>query len=477
MNTYKDEAVRVREIFMEISRIPRPSCHEERIADYICGVAKENNCEYYRDEYNNVLVNVPATEGCEDREAILLQGHTDMVCEKNDGVEHDFMSCGIDVIERDGSLTANGTTLGADNGVAVAFMLYVIEGGISRHPAIQCLFTSMEEVGLLGVKEFDFSRIFARRMINMDGNGEGTVIAGCAGGMRSNVVFTPKYERYSGKAVKIRIDGLRGGHSGEDIAKGRSNANVLMAQLLSEISAVSSVRLADISGGDKDNAIPRLCEAVAVLGDFAAVRRIAESFEQDVRSELCADDASFSLTLCETEAQVSLMDSDTSKNIISFMSIIQNGVLEMSKKLSGLVEYSRTLSVVKHKGEEVTVTLNTRSAIDRQIDISERQIDALAALCSARTLHASRYSGWRYDPESKLLKEYIRLYGEIFGKEIKEELIHAGLECATVKALVPDMDCISCGPDMVNLHSPEEALDIASFDRFSAALSVIIERL
>ena len=250
-----------------------------------------------------------------------------------------------------------------------------------------------------------------------------------------------------------------------------------MAQLLLEISAVSSVNIIDISGGDKDNAIPRTCEAVVALGDTEAARRIVSRFEADVRSELCADDAAFSLDIFEVKTDGDSMDAESSKNIIRFMSLAKNGVLEMSKNLPELVEFSRTLSVVKHKDGEVTVILNSRSAIERQIDMSEREIDALAELCLAKVRHESRYSGWRYDPESALLKRYKALYRGLFGKEIKEELIHAGLECATVKALVPDMDCISCGPDMVNLHSPEEAMNIASFDRFSAALVRIIEQL
>ena len=202
---------RVTELFFMISDIPRPSYREEKIADFICDFAEKNGCEFYRDAANNVLVNVKATKGYENRAPILLQGHTDMVCEKNEGTEHDFLAEGIKIIERDGWLTADGTTLGADNGVAVAIMLYVIEGGIAEHGDVQCLFTTAEEVGLDGVKAFDFSRIYAKRMINMDGENENCVIVGCAGGLRTDLTLEPSYEGISGEVLKIRISGLCGG--------------------------------------------------------------------------------------------------------------------------------------------------------------------------------------------------------------------------------------------------------------------------
>ena len=226
---------RVIELFLKISDIPRPPYHEEKVADFICDFAKQHGCEVYRDEAHNVLVNVAATKGCEGRAPILLQGHTDMVCEKNEGTVHDFLAEGIKVFEKDGWLCADGTTLGADNGVAVAIMLYVIEGGIKEHGEVQCLFTSAEEVGLDGVKKFDFNLIKAKRMINMDGENENCVIVGCAGGLRSDMWLVPSYTELSGQLVKIKISGLRGGHSGENIASGRANANVLMGRLLSHI--------------------------------------------------------------------------------------------------------------------------------------------------------------------------------------------------------------------------------------------------
>ena len=222
--------------FEEISAIPRASYKEEKIADYLCGFAKAHKYEYYRDENNNVLINAPATAGMENAPAILLQGHTDMVCEKNDGVDHDFDTQGLDLYEEDGWIKARGTTLGADNGVAVAVMLYVLDGGVERHGDIQCLFTSSEEVGLDGAKSFDYSKIYARQMLNMDSADESLIIAGCAGGMRSNVSLDVTSESVNASAVvKLTLKGLMGGHSGEDIDKGRANANKLMARLLGKL--------------------------------------------------------------------------------------------------------------------------------------------------------------------------------------------------------------------------------------------------
>ena len=248
--------------FEEISAIPRPSFHEERIADYLCALAEERGLEYYRDEIHNVFIKLPASEGREGEDAVLLQGHTDMVCEKNSDVEHDFLNEGIKLLEKDGWLRADGTTLGADNGVAVAAMLYILdgaEGNLPSHPPIECLFTVSEEVGLEGANGFDYSRVSATRMINMDSADESEIIAGCAGGVRSIMSIRPTLDPApeNARALCVFVSGLAGGHSGEDINRGRANANKLLGRILLSASKQADFRLVRIEGGSKDNAIPR----------------------------------------------------------------------------------------------------------------------------------------------------------------------------------------------------------------------------
>ena len=289
-------AKRVKELFEEICRIPRPSFHEEKIADFVCEFAQKHGCEVYRDSAHNVLVNVKATKGCENVAPILLQGHTDMVCEKNEGVEHDFLTDGIKLCEKDGWLRAQGTTLGADDGVAVAIMLFVIEGGVEYHGDIQCLFTTAEEVGLDGVKCFDFSRVYCKKMINMDGESEGSVIVGCAGGLRSDITFTPDYIKAEGEGLTIKVSGLCGGHSGENISSGRANANLILGEMLSALLCCGELSLLNIGGGSKDNAIPREAFATVAVKDAKAAEEVVMALAKEIDNTLSSDDEAFSVS-------------------------------------------------------------------------------------------------------------------------------------------------------------------------------------
>ncbi len=466
---------RVVELFRIISDIPRPSHREEKIADFICDFAVKNGCEYYRDEANNVLVNVKATKGMEEKEPILLQGHLDMVCEKNEGVEHDFLNEGIHIFEKDGWFTADGTTLGADNGVAVAIMLFVIEGGAREHGDVQCLFTTAEEVGLDGVKAFDFSRIYARKLINMDGENENCVIVGCAGGVCTDVTLPVSYTELSGELLKIKISGLCGGHSGENIDSGRANACILMGRLLCEILSETDASLVSVNGGTKDNAIPREAVAYIAVRDSLRVREISEKFYINIKNELSDEDKNFSV-LCESADKTfdKMMDAKTTKRVVAFLSCVKNGIIEMSKKLTNLVEYSKNLGVVRTENGNVLFTVNSRSTRECQLDASVRELAALAELCGATVGCHGRFTGWTYSGESALADEYIALCRELFGTEVERETIHAGLECGIIKAFLPDMDPISCGPNMKNLHSPDEALDVASFGRFAYTVCTLI---
>jgi len=466
---------RVVELFRAVSRIPRPSYKEDRIADFICDFAEKCGCEYYRDEANNVLVNVKATAGMEGREPILLQGHLDMVCEKNEGVCHDFNCEGISIIEKDGWLVADGTTLGADNGVAVAIMLFVIEGGVGEHGDVQCLFTTSEEVGLDGVKAFDFSRIYARKLINMDGENERAVIVGCAGGVCTDVRLPVSYTETSGELVKIKISGLCGGHSGEDINSGRANACILMGQLLSGLLQKTDISLVSINGGTKDNAIPREATAYIAARDFLCVREVANAFLESVRGELSQDDERFSIS-CEqtTDKSGKMMDTDSTNRVVAFLSCVKNGIIEMSKKLPELVEYSKNLGVVRSEDGEVLFVINSRSTFEYQLDASVREIAALASLCGANIRTHGHFTGWSYSGESAIADEYIAVCRELYGNEVERVTIHAGLECGIIKAALPDIDPISCGPNMKNLHSPDEALDVASFARFAHVIATLI---
>lgn len=453
--------------FEEISAIPRASYHEEKISEYLVNFARERGLEYYCDKVGNVLINMPASKGRENEPPILFQGHTDMVCEKNEGVEHDFSKDPLKLYVKDGWLRAKGTTLGADNGVAVAVMLALLDGEAESHRAMQCLFTVSEEVGLDGAKVFDYSRIYARKMINMDSADENLITAGCAGGLRSNLDIPVSREDVDGISLKISIKGLFGGHSGEDIHRGRANANKLMGRILAAcLTEHQTLRLVSVSGGTKENAIPRESEAVVVCYDASKLTDTVNRISREIGAELCADDSAFNVRIEQINDRVKAMTAESTQKVIFFMSTVSNGVFERSGELSGIVEYSRNLGVLRTREDTVEAVLNTRSARDSQIDCSVREIDLYAKMLSGSSKHYNRYPGWVYAERSKIREEYSEVFERLYGKKPVVEVIHAGLECGIIKAAIPDMDMISCGPVVVNLHSPDEALDLASFERF-----------
>ena len=465
--------------FEEISAIPRASYHEEGIADYLCEFAKSRGLEYYRDATNNVLINAPATKGREQSPVLLLQGHTDMVCEKNEGYEHDFDKDGLDLYEEDGWIKARGTTLGADNGVAVAVMLYILDGGVESHPALQCLFTANEEVGLDGVKAFDYSHIHARRMINMDSADEKLIIAGCAGGQRTTMTLDVNTESVSATFARIRIRGLAGGHSGEDIDKGRTNANKLMGRVLDTLFKDGSLglRIASISGGTKDNAIPRECEAVVAVNSFEALEKRIADIGSLIAEGISADDKGLSLDvqLIENDATSAVLDCESAKKTVFLMHCVANGVFDMNHSVKGLVEWSRNLGIVKCSAEGVELVFSSRSSFESRIDASEAELDAYADIVGASIRHYNRDPGWSFAKTSEMRDSYVKAYESVFGETPEITVIHAGLECGFISEAVPDMDILSCGPVVLDLHSPDERLNKVSFEHFYTVIKKVIE--
>ena len=463
--------------FEQISAIPRGSYHEDKIVAFLVGFAEERGLEYYTDGAKNVLINIPATKGYEDRAPVLLQGHTDMVCEKNVGCEHDFLNDGLELYEDGGFIKARGTTLGADDGYAVAVMLAVLDGAVDAHPACQCLFTASEEVGLDGAKAFDYSRIFARKMINMDAAEEDKLIVGCAGGIRSDSAFgisyaEPKYKN----TLKISIGGLMGGHSGENINDGRANAISVAVRLLETLKENVGVQPISINGGSKDNAIPRECDMVLAANSADKLKRVVADFEAEIKAELCAEDKGFFISVIEEKNVPEKVFADEfTERVIDFVNSIKLGVLRMSDKIEGLVEYSRNLGIVRVEGDKLGFYFSSRSAIDEQIEFSKKEIEDNSVRFGGETAHHSRYPGWNYTGSSALADESIKT-AKSHGIEVERMAIHAGLECGIIKKAIPDMDIISCGPNVYDLHSPMERMEIASFERFFGIIKAMLER-
>ena len=454
--------------FEEISAIPRGSGNEKGIADYIENFAKARGLFCMRDEANNVFARIEATSGRESESAILLQGHTDIVCEKNSDTVHDFEKDPLKLyIDEKGWLRARGTTLGADNGVAVALMLLILDGGLESHPAVECLFTTSEEVGLDGAKAFDYSVVKATGMINLDSEAEGIVTVSCAGGIRSDLMMKPEKIDFDGVALEIKLSGLAGGHSGAEINCGRANANKLMGRILVSLLGQVKYNLVTLAGGSKDNAIPRECRAVIALSenDAEKAKCAVKALADAIYAELSECDKAMAVECSTVEPTAKMLDDTYTRYAVTIPAVATNGVMAMSADIEGLVEYSRNLGVIKDDGETMEFIFSSRSSVESRIDASCQELDALAAITGCKTKHYSRYPGWKYEKESVLRDKYVESARRVLGKEAVVEAIHAGLECGIIKANIPCMDIISIGPDMRGIHSPDEELDLDSFAR------------
>ncbi len=465
------EPANVFRFFEEICAIPHGSGNEKGIADYLEAFARERGIEYKRDHVHNVFMWIPASAGRENEPSVMLQAHTDMVCEKNEGTEHDFLTDPLELYLDGEYLRARGTTLGADDGIGVALILSVLDGSVLSHPAIEALFTVSEETGMDGVENFDFSQVKSRKLINLDSCDINTIICGCAGGLRETIHFDGELETNKMNAVNIKLGGLAGGHSGENINDGRASANKLMGRFLARIGELS---LVTINGGGKINAIPRECVATVALNDVDGVYAAAKAFEAEIKNELSAIDGEFFIEITPAGVPERAFSVELSHRIVNTLRVLADGVLKMSYKVEGLVEYSRNLGVIITKGDTVEFLIHDRSGINAQLDETCREITALAELAGAKVDFGGRYGGWDFAAVSPLRDSYAAAAEKVTGKPIKIESIHAGLECGFIVDRIPDMDIIAVGPDMIGIHSPDERLELNSVETI---FKIIVEVL
>ena len=462
---YKSKAML--DYFMEITKIPRPSYKEDKIARYLCAFAAERGLECSVDDKYNVHIKKAGSSGREDEGAVLLQGHTDMVCECDAGIVWDCEREGVKT-EVDGDfIHAQGTTLGGDDGAAVAAMLAILDGAAGSHPPIECLFTTCEEVGLDGAKAFDMKKISARRMINLDSESEGEAIISCAGGMRTDIIMKAETCPFENAPLKITVSGLCGGHSGADIHLGRANANKLLARVLSSLLADTANNLVSVFGGSKDNAITRSAEAVISVKDAESAKETLKSIEKDIIGTLSDEDsAEFSLA-CEVCDAPEYMCTHTSG--VSFVELLLQlpyGVIEWISEASGEVESSANIGIVKSEGGVLSIAVSSRSNDEGKLDAIEKTLGDIAAEFGCSFTHRNRYPGWKNAGESRVEALYTESYEELFGVRPLIHAIHAGLECGLFKAAIPDMDIISIGPSIIDIHTPRERMSLSSCDKF-----------
>lgn len=474
-----DHSIDCLKYFEEITRIPHGSYHEEKIADYVCEFAKNHGLEYFRDEMHNVIIYKDASPGYEDHAPVMLQGHLDMVNEKNNDSHHNFETDPLDLYIEDGWLHARGTTLGADDGVAIAYMLSILADNTHPHPALDCLFTVQEEVGLFGASNIKAKNIRARRMIGMDSGGEIVTAVSASGGRRTLVSKDVIFEDNQWPSYQLDITGLLGGHSGGCIALERGNANKLAIRILHDLQIQGiNIKLIHLHGGLKENAIPREC-TIKFASDANAedIQKLVSTSASKISNELEFSDANFRATLKEIEVAPKSMPLETSKAIIRMIFLLPNGFKAKSMKIEGLTTVSLNLGVLRLENNVVTCFFSIRSPMKSAIEQLSNEIDEIAEIFNATTKHMADYPGWNYEEVSPMREKMREVIKDCFGKELIEHAGHGGLETGVFKGEIPDLDIVTFGPISKNAHTPDECLNLASFVKCYDVLLEFLKRL
>ena len=462
--------------FEEISAIARGSGNEKAIGEYLLDFAAQHGLEARMDELYNVVIKKPGSAGCEDLPPVILQGHTDMVCEKNKDVDHDFTKDGIELVLDGDILKANGTTLGADNGQAVAVMMAFLARKDMKHPPLECIFTTQEEVGLIGAMGFDASDIKGRRMINMDCGPEGVCIAGSAGGTTIDVYKPVARVPFTGKALAIKVRGLKGGHSGGDIDKERGNANKIVGRILYNILREMPVHLVSVDGGMMMNAIPRECDAVISVEDIDRAKAIAADIEKKEKSQLEFSDPDLNIVCEETAAPAEMICEKDSKDFIQMLYILPTGLVAKSMALEGLTVASQNLAAVKTQADgKLYILYSLRSSVNAFLDDMGDRIDLICREHGAEAVFRPGFPTWEYTQKSELRDILSKAYHEVTGKEMKIEATHGGLECGALLAKIPGLDIAAIGCDATGAHTPQEQLDLNSYKRMVDTVARMLE--
>ncbi|PID27710.1 MAG: aminoacyl-histidine dipeptidase [Candidatus Cloacimonadota bacterium] len=467
---------KILDIFEEINKIPRKSKHEEKISKWLCDWAEKNNFEYKTDEVLNVFIKVPASQGYEKSPIIVLQGHMDMVCEKTPESPHDFSKDAIKHIFEGDWLHADQTTLGADNGIALATAMAIALDEAVKHPELELVFTIDEETGLTGANTLDASYINGKILLNIDSEDEGVFTVGCAGGRDTHIRLpTEKSELEEDETVYLlKVGGLLGGHSGVDIKKQRANANKLLARVLNEISFGS--RIIEIAGGTAHNAISRDAQALIAVKEKLKVKEKIEEFGKIFRNEFKPAEKKVYVYLEASDKKISeAFTEETTEKVINLLLALPHGIIAFSAELEGLVETSCNAATVITHEDYVEIKTSQRSSVMSRLDAITFKIEATAKLAGAKVESGNGYPAWQPDTESPLLAKCVKTYEELFDKKPVVEIIHAGLECGVIGSKIEGMDMISLGPTIKNPHSPDECLFVPSVKKIWDFLVRLLE--
>ena len=463
--------------FEDICKIPHGSGNMDKISQFCVDFAKEHGLEYIQDDMKNVIIIKEATPGYEEVEPLILQGHLDMVCEKRPDKEKDFLTEGIDVCTDGENIWADGTTLGGDNGIAVAYGLALLAAKDLQHPRLEVVLTVDEETGLYGAEAIDMSMLKGKKLINLDSEEEGIFTVGCAGGLTLACDIPMFTEEADGEVYELKVTGLLGGHSGAEIHKGRGNSNVILGRVLLAIGQKIGLEIIKMEGGSKDNAIPRNSVAEILVGaeDVKKLEELVKEQEAILKNEFHASDAGVALELAaKGMATVEVLDATSKVSALHALNNIPNGIQAYSMDIEGLVETSLNMGIMTQDSESLKMSFAVRSSIESAKHyLTDRVllfVDMLGGNCEIK----GDYPGWAYNPKSDLRETFIKVYREMYASEPVVEAIHAGLECGLFTKKIDGLDSISIGPNMHNVHTSEETLEVGSVQRTREFLCRVI---
>ena len=471
------DSKRVFDYFLEICDIPHGSGDMEKISNYCVEFAKNHKLRYIKDDAKNVIIYKPATKGYENAAPVILQGHMDMVCQKTPDSDFDFLNDSLKVYTDGDFIKAEDTTLGADNGIAVAMVLAILENDTIPHPEIQAVFTTDEEIGMLGAGALDMSNLTAKRMINLDSEEDGVVTVSCAGGVDFKMELPFEKQTMSGNEVTVIISGLFGGHSGVDINKNRYNADMLAGRMLYKLSSRFNFGIISINGGDKTNAIVNRCEIKVCCDDADAFISAANLYAQELKEEIKSAEPNFAAQFIKGDAkEYEVLDNASAHNLILTLNCVPNGVLNMSADIENLVETSLNLGILKTNDDNISMQFALRSNKKSALNALADRLECFAKGVNAVYETSGFYPPWEYRNDSSLRDTYIAVYKQFFDEEPKAEAIHAGLECAVFASKIQGIDCIAMGPTLYDVHTVKERASISSIERTFKLLLEILKK-
>ena len=478
MLEYIDDT-KVFEYFEEISRIPRGSGNNKKISEYLVNFAKEHGLKVKQDSCENVIIWEKASEGQEDKPGVIMQGHMDMVCEKETEVNHDFTKEPLELQQEGDFIFAKGTTLGGDDGIALAYGLAILDDDTIVHPALEMVFTTDEETGMDGAIGLDTSVLEGKYMINIDSEEEGVLLTSCAGGMSVNGVFTEKKQEKTGDILSLTISGLKGGHSGTEIEKNRENATLLAMRILNSLKTNQvPFSLISVEGGNKDNAIPRETTVEIMVENKNEVSEKIDEISNWINKEIQFQEPGLQIEQHWREKEkAQVFTEEFTKKILFFFTHVPNGVQKMSSAIEGLVESSLNLGICHTKDDEIFVSFSLRSSLQTYKEYMCGQLKELIEYLGGTFQKKSEYPAWEYRADSKLREVMKKVYVEQYGEEPKIEAIHAGLVCGILSGKKPELDIVSMGPDILDIHTPKERLSISSTQRVYRYLLEVLKNL